>query len=172
MNNRFRVVFFFMAMEPKFLSPDTLKAKHGGGISSVSCNLPDFEVNFTKLNSWISTLMTDMGADLFRYKGVLAVKGCDEKYVFQGVHMLTLKHRLHNSIGRGLSAWIFTMTLRLQTDFFELFSGGFASEMTGSEGAGEWGVDEKRECRMVFIGKNLQEKHGRSGATRPDLYHL
>ena len=26
--------------------------------------------------------------DLFRYKGVLAVKGMDKKFVFQGVHML------------------------------------------------------------------------------------
>ena len=28
------------------------------------------------------------GEDLFRYKGVLAVKGMDQKFVFQGVHML------------------------------------------------------------------------------------
>ena len=28
------------------------------------------------------------GTDLFRYKGILAVKGQSEKYVFQGVHML------------------------------------------------------------------------------------
>ena len=30
----------------------------------------------------------DKGEDLFRYKGVLAVKGMDQKFVFQGVHML------------------------------------------------------------------------------------
>ena len=32
--------------------------------------------------------MREDGENLFRYKGVLAVKGIDEKYVFQGVHML------------------------------------------------------------------------------------
>ena len=32
--------------------------------------------------------MRDHGEDLFRYKGVLSVKGMDEKFVFQGVHML------------------------------------------------------------------------------------
>lgn len=29
-----------------------------------------------------------MGESLFRYKGIIAVKGFDEKFVFQGVHML------------------------------------------------------------------------------------
>ena len=32
--------------------------------------------------------MRNKGEDLFRYKGVLAVKGMDQKFVFQGVHML------------------------------------------------------------------------------------
>ena len=32
--------------------------------------------------------MDDKAKDLFRYKGVLAVKGMDDKYVFQGVHMV------------------------------------------------------------------------------------
>ena len=61
-----------------------------------------------------------MSEDLFRYKGVLAVKGMDQKFVFQGVHMLfsePLAKRLHHG-GKG----------------------------------------EKRECRFVFIGKNLDEK--------------
>ena len=36
----------------------------------------------------IGDLMQNKGEDLFRYKGVLAVKGMDQKFVFQGVHML------------------------------------------------------------------------------------
>ena len=32
--------------------------------------------------------MQTKAEDLFRYKGVLAVKGMDQKFVFQGVHML------------------------------------------------------------------------------------
>ena len=34
------------------------------------------------------TEITEDGANLYRYKGVLAVKGKDEKFVFQGVGML------------------------------------------------------------------------------------
>ena len=30
----------------------------------------------------------EKGTDIFRMKGVLAMKGCDDKYVYQGVHML------------------------------------------------------------------------------------
>ena len=46
------------------------------------------ELNVNKLERWIGSLMRDKGEDLFRYKGVLAVKGMDQKFVFQGVHML------------------------------------------------------------------------------------
>ena len=45
-------------------------------------------LNVNKLNSWIGELLQNKGEDLFRYKGVLAVKGTDQKFVFQGVHML------------------------------------------------------------------------------------
>merc|ERR1712048_1218680 len=69
----------------------------------------------------------------------------DEKFIFQGVHMM--------------------------------FSGGFASEvLAGGKGKGKgriankdmldemkrgfWQKDEQRECRFVFIGKNIKQKHG------------
>ena len=40
------------------------------------------------LERWIQRLITDDGANLYRYKGVIAVKGMDQKFVFQGVGML------------------------------------------------------------------------------------
>lgn len=40
------------------------------------------------LMRWISRLIEEDGANLYRYKGVLAVKGMAEKFVFQGVGML------------------------------------------------------------------------------------
>lgn len=46
------------------------------------------EMDITKLKNWISQLIQEKGEELYRYKGVLAVKGMDEKFVFQGVHML------------------------------------------------------------------------------------
>ena len=45
------------------------------------------EVDQKKLNDWLGTILKEKGADLFRTKGVLAVKGMKEKFVFQAVHM-------------------------------------------------------------------------------------
>ncbi|MBM3770300.1 MAG: GTP-binding protein [Acidimicrobiia bacterium] len=41
-----------------------------------------------RFNSWLSTLLQTQGQDIFRMKGVLNLYGKDERYVFQGVHML------------------------------------------------------------------------------------
>ena len=41
-----------------------------------------------RLNEWISTLLREKGGDIYRMKGVLAVKGSTKRLVFQGVHML------------------------------------------------------------------------------------
>jgi G3E family GTPase len=41
-----------------------------------------------RLNDWISTLLREKGGDIYRMKGVLAVKGSPKRLVFQGVHML------------------------------------------------------------------------------------
>ena len=40
------------------------------------------------LESWIQRLIMEDGANLYRYKGVISVKGMDRKFVFQGVGML------------------------------------------------------------------------------------
>ena len=44
--------------------------------------------NLEKLNAWIAKLIREQGVDLFRYKGVLSVVGAEEKFIFQGVHMV------------------------------------------------------------------------------------
>ena len=41
-----------------------------------------------KLNEWIGVLLKEKGNDIYRCKGVLAVKGSPNRLVFQGVHML------------------------------------------------------------------------------------
>lgn len=45
------------------------------------------EVDKAKLDTFLAWLMQIKGPDLFRSKGVLAVKGMKEKFVFQAVHM-------------------------------------------------------------------------------------
>ena len=45
-------------------------------------------VDVKKFNQWMGGLLQEQGQDLFRMKGILQLKDRDERYVFQGVHML------------------------------------------------------------------------------------
>jgi hypothetical protein len=45
-------------------------------------------VNQHMLSRWIGRLIQEEGANLYRYKGILAIKGVEEKFIFQGVGML------------------------------------------------------------------------------------
>ena len=107
-----------LEMDPEFLDIES-EHEHDQRVTSTSARF-EGELNVNKLERWIGRLMRDKGEDLFRYKGVLSVKGMDEKFVFQGVHML--------------------------------FSGDFSKEI------GLWKEGETRECRFVFIGRNLDHK--------------
>merc|ERR1712008_38237 len=60
---------------------------HDERVSSVGIDVPG-EVIQQKLNNWISDLLKEKGVDLFRSKGVLAVQGMKQKFVFQAIHML------------------------------------------------------------------------------------
>ena len=104
-----------LEMDPEFLDTEA-EHEHDDRVTSTSYKFAG-ELNVNKLQSWIGKLMREQGEDLFRYKGVLAVKGMDAKYVFQGVHML--------------------------------FGGDFSEEI------GLWKKGEQRECRFVFIGRDL-----------------
>jgi G3E family GTPase len=61
--------------------------EHDDEVTSVGITTPG-EVDPTKLNEWIGELLRTKGNDIFRSKGVLAVKGSPNRLVFQGVHML------------------------------------------------------------------------------------
>merc|ERR1712178_638770 len=110
-------------MDDAFLQ-DSHDHQHDNRVSSVGIDVPG-EVIQQKLNQWISWLLKEKGVDLFRSKGVLAVKGMKQKFVFQAIHML------------------------------------FANSQEG-----EWGADEERRCKMVFIGKNLDRSELTSGFTK------
>merc|ERR1712014_341407 len=73
-------------MDDAFLE-DSHDHQHDSRVSSVGIDVPG-EVVQQKLNQWISWLLREKGVDLFRSKGVLAVKGMKEKFVFQAIHML------------------------------------------------------------------------------------
>ena len=61
--------------------------EHDSEVSSVGITLPG-DLSDKKLNKWLSRLLQDKGADIFRMKGVLSIAGDDKRFVFQGVHML------------------------------------------------------------------------------------
>jgi len=75
-----------LEMDPEFLNTDE-EHEHDPSVSSTSTKFEGF-LQVQKLQRWISTIIRTMGANLFRYKGVLNVAGMDQKFVFQGVGML------------------------------------------------------------------------------------
>jgi G3E family GTPase len=107
-------------LDPQFLVDQ--EHQHDQTVSSVGV-IFDGELAIFELQAWISELMQTKGTDLFRYKGILAVKGEDRKYVFHGVHML--------------------------------FGGSFLEE--------KWTAQEKRTCKFIFIGRNLDREFLENG---------
>jgi len=72
--------------DPEFLDEDA-EHEHDSRVSSIALKV-EKDVNMNLLESWIQRLITEDGANLYRYKGVISVKGMDQKFVFQGVGML------------------------------------------------------------------------------------
>merc|ERR1712107_531762 len=70
-----------LEMDDAFLADDA-DHQHDDRVSSVGFNVKG-EVDQKKLNEWIGALLKDKGADIFRTKGVLAVKDTKEKFVFR-----------------------------------------------------------------------------------------
>lgn len=90
-----------------------MKHTHDYRVTSVGIQT-DREIQKDKLDGFISWLMQEKGPDLYRSKGVLAVQGMAQKFVFHAVHM-----------------------------------------QFGGKPQADWEEGEKRCCKMVFIGKNL-----------------
>jgi len=74
-----------LEMDPEFLTES--EHEHDATVTSVGFELCG-ELNMERTNAWIAALLRDKGIDIYRMKGVLAMAGCDDKYVYQGVHML------------------------------------------------------------------------------------
>lgn len=60
---------------------------HDETVSSVGIRR-ERAVDPEKLNAWLSRLLREQGTDIFRMKGIISVRGRDQRLVFQGVHML------------------------------------------------------------------------------------
>jgi len=98
-----------------------LKHYHDEDMQSLSLR-SDQPIDPNKFMPWLQDLVAKDGARILRSKGILAFKDDDERYVFQGVHMM------------------------LEGDHQR-----------------KWNADEKRESRVVFIGRELPEQAIRDG---------
>lgn len=72
--------------EPSFLQ-DEQDHKHDNTVSSVGIECAG-QCDLERLNMWIAALLKEKGVDIFRMKGIIAVKGCASPFVFQGIHMI------------------------------------------------------------------------------------
>lgn len=63
------------------------KPLHNDKVTSLSMTL-DGDLDLDKLNFTMGALLNNRGEDLYRMKGILAIRGLEERYVFQAVHML------------------------------------------------------------------------------------
>ena len=97
-------------------APGGLKHYHDEEMQSISLHT-DRPLDPDKFFPWVQDLVQKEGPNILRCKGILAFKDDDERFVFQGIHMI------------------------LDGDHQR-----------------PWKTDEKRESRIVFIGRNLPGK--------------
>ncbi|MDE2069471.1 MAG: GTP-binding protein, partial [Bradyrhizobium sp.] len=93
-----------------------LKHYHDEDMQSIALK-SDKPLDADKFFPWVEDLVQKEGPSILRSKGILSFKDDDQRFVFQGVHMI------------------------LDGDHQR-----------------PWNKDEKRESRIVFIGRNLPEK--------------
>lgn len=74
-----------LEIDPEFLNENA--HEHDETVKSVAL-VESGELDGEKLNQWIGELLQNQGPDIFRMKGILNIAGEDNRYVFQGVHML------------------------------------------------------------------------------------
>ena len=72
-----------LEIEPGFLGED----EHDEAVVSVSMSL-DKPLDSNRARAWVSSIASDLGQDILRWKGILHIAGQDRRLVFQGVHML------------------------------------------------------------------------------------
>jgi G3E family GTPase len=74
-----------LEIDPEFLNETA--HEHDETVGSVAI-VESGELDGNKLNEWLGHLLQTQGPDIFRMKGILTIAGEDQRFVFQGVHML------------------------------------------------------------------------------------
>jgi G3E family GTPase len=74
-----------LEVDPQFLEES--EHMHDQSITSVGIEV-DGPVDLEKINDWLGWLLREKGTEIFRMKGILNINDFDNRFVFQGVHML------------------------------------------------------------------------------------
>lgn len=74
-----------LEIDPNFLGEDT--HQHDETVISVAMTEAE-AMDGEKIHEWIGELLQTQGADIFRMKGIVNIAGEENRFVFQGVHML------------------------------------------------------------------------------------
>jgi G3E family GTPase len=75
-----------LKMDAEFLALDA-EHEHDVSVTSISIILPGV-VDLDDINAWISSILQEKGADIYRMKGVIAMDSAPTKFVYQAVHMI------------------------------------------------------------------------------------
>jgi len=74
-----------LEIDPEFLGEDA--HEHDESVFSFAI-VESGAVDLEKLNTWLAELLQTQGPNIFRMKGILNIAGEDDRFVFQGVHMI------------------------------------------------------------------------------------
>lgn len=74
-----------LEVDPAFLEEDA--HEHDESVYSFAI-VEEGLVDGNRLSQWMETLLRTQGPNIFRTKGILNLAGMNERYVFQGVHMI------------------------------------------------------------------------------------
>jgi G3E family GTPase len=74
-----------LTIDPDFLGEEA--HVHDESVKSVALVLAG-AMDINKINNWLSDLLPNQGPNIFRMKGILNIQGQENRFVFQGVHMI------------------------------------------------------------------------------------
>ncbi|NOV30326.1 GTP-binding protein [Methylomonas sp. ZR1] len=74
-----------LKIEPDFL--EDISHKHEDDIRALVYQT-DRPLDAARILAFLNIMIRDYGNDLLRYKGILNIAGCEQKVIYQGVHML------------------------------------------------------------------------------------
>jgi G3E family GTPase len=74
-----------LSIDPDFLGEEA--HVHDESVKSIALVLSG-AMDINKIDAWLSDLLPNRGPNIFRMKGILNIQGQNQRFVFQGVHML------------------------------------------------------------------------------------